>query len=317
MMINGKKPKVEILWGVEKKGIQSKDRIGLCKIFTRFWTYITLQLLKICKDNNNTCFFNEELLREGENLLQEKLKTQFPDEEDKDYDVIITWMYRMIIKFFDGNVNNNLNVVNKRLLNKLDNADPKAKNTEYDTIDTEWPAGRFYTEFNDQLDIPIPKSIQKGENYRKTLINSVNDLPLQKQLENLEKLIKRTDNLIRIQTESKKEQELMLNDEKAKNRLVHQAELIENINEHIDKLIILNKQKKIYDEQKKIVENQLKNQEEEKKQLDSEWKELGLDKHNNENKKILGRKRTRKNDNSSDKKPRLEDGILNGIFLFD
>jgi hypothetical protein len=306
-MTNGKKAKVQLLWGVEKIGIQDKDTIGLCKIFTRFWTFIILQLLKICKDNHNSCVFNEELLRSGEHLLQEKVKKQFPDEKDKDYDVIISWMYIMIYKFLGENTGNGLINVNKELIKIFDDPDSNALIIdEYGIIDDEWPAQRFYTEFNQDLNIPKPNSVKKREEYINKVINTVHDLPLEKQSRILKELIKRNMESIERNNISTKEQELMLNEEEAKN---HVEEIKDNLKELKEKLSGLIYHQKIYKKEIEKVEEKIKKEKEEQEILSSNWRNSGLDEHNNN---IQINRLKRKPDNSFDK---YHNGnSLNNIF---
>ena len=183
----GKKTKVEIIWGLEEKGIQFKDRVGFCHIFTRFWTYITLQLLKLCKDKDNSCLFSELLLKTGESLLQEKVKNKFPEETDKDYDVIISWMYRMIGIYLSENTDVELYKKKQKLINYITKYCSTNKK-ECSDDDVEYlSTTKFYEIFKSELKIPKTKNIEEAEEYINRLINLENDLPLEHQLNILKK----------------------------------------------------------------------------------------------------------------------------------
>ena len=198
---NNIKPEVTITWGVDECGIQYKDKVGLCMVFTRFWTYITLQLLILCKQSkeskkNMDCLFSKVLPIIGERRLKDLLELQFPDEEDKDkdYDVILTWMYKMITRYiYETDENENFIKIHKSISERMSEITPhnlSLKNIEYRKRVEFWPASRFYKEFNsDELKIPKFSNIEETEEYMKTLVL---EEELEKELELLEeqKIIK-------------------------------------------------------------------------------------------------------------------------------
>jgi hypothetical protein len=201
---NNIKPTVTITWGVDKCGIQYKDKVGLCMVFTRFWTYITLQLLKLCKESkkNVDCLFSKVLPIIGERRLKDLLELQFPDEEDKDkdYDVILTWMYKMITRYISEKAENDENAKNenfiqlhKSIAERMSEITPhnlSLKNIEYRKKIEFWPASRFYQEFNStELNVPKSSNIEEKEEYMKNLVL---EEQLEKELETLteQKIIK-------------------------------------------------------------------------------------------------------------------------------
>jgi len=191
---NKKKPEVTITWGVDKCGIQYKDKVGLCMIFTRFWTYITLQLIRVCKESKESkqsnkgidCLFSKVLPIIGERRLKDLLELQFPEEKDKDkdYDVILTWMYKMIIRYIYENDENDENYKNDENQNfiqihksiaermsEITDHNLSLKNIEYRKSVEFWPASRFYKEFNsDEFKIPKSSNIEETEEYMKNLV---------------------------------------------------------------------------------------------------------------------------------------------------
>jgi len=292
----GKQPKVDITWGVDECGIQHKDRVGLCRIFTRFWTHITLQLLTLCiQDKSNDCLFSKLLPLVGERRLQELIKSQFSDDKDKDYDVILTWMYRMIVEFLiQKNEDNKDNKDNKiKLKNeheKITNSlkkqciDGKKESKECSMLTEYFTATRFYTEFES---IPPPNNIIEREKYIDNIINSESDLQLEKKLAILQELITRNKNL----------QEKNLKILKNSKYLYHLPEIIhgystwydKDIRDNVDivekKLKILKQNKKNYKQNLENVEKQIKLQINRYKRLDDQWKKIDLNYSNKSKRK--------------------------------
>jgi hypothetical protein len=94
--MESEKHKVTIRWGCPASGIQKHDDIGLCYIFSRFWMYITLQVVKNCKGFYG---FTGHLTQLAEKILNKMLN----NDHEHIYDVIVSWMYRMISDFNPGN----------------------------------------------------------------------------------------------------------------------------------------------------------------------------------------------------------------------
>jgi hypothetical protein len=280
---NKKKTKVEIIWGLEEKGIQNKDRVGFCHIFTRFWTYITLQLLKLCKDKDNSCVFSKLLLKTGESLLQEKVKNKFPEEPDKDYDVIISWMYRMIGIYLSENTDVELNKKKQRIINYITESCSGNKSREC-TIDHEYlSATKFYERFKSELKIPKTKNIEDAEEYINRLINSENDLPLKQQLNILKKrkilkirqILGKKKSLKETNIEIKKLEQLIINDEKEKeenDELIKELKYdIEIVPEEIQTLT--NELQTLTNDIERLT-NEIKLQKENEEELTKEWEKL-------------------------------------------
>lgn len=76
-------------FGCEITGIQEFDKIGLCNIFSRFWLFISLQLMKLCKTT-----FKGNMTREIEIYTKKTL-------DKKLVNVIVYWMYKMILTMLD------------------------------------------------------------------------------------------------------------------------------------------------------------------------------------------------------------------------
>ena len=285
------RPKVEITWGVDNCGIQSKDRVGFCRIFTRFWTHITLQLLKLCredeKNEKNDCLFSKLLPISGEKLLQTKVISQYPNEKDKDYDVIITWIYRMIAEFLsEKNEGNEIKLINEHeeitifLKNKCINGNIKSNQcsilTEYFT------ATRFYKEFETNLlNIPKPDNIIEREQYIDKIIKSENDLQLENKLAILKELIHRNEELqkkkIKIIDSSKYLPEII----GGYNTIRYDKDITDNVNIVEEELKILEQNEKIYKENLKIVGKEINLQKNRYKRLNNKWKKIDLEYSNN------------------------------------
>jgi hypothetical protein len=170
------KTKVNVVWGVDKCGIQVvlKDTVGLCRVFNRFWTYVTLQLLKLCKTIDNNCIFTEEMSTLGETMLKEKIEEIKKVDDIKkidEHDVIATWMYRMIVEY----LGNNLNEKKQELLNTIM---IYCHSNEYNktecsvSTENEVVGSLLYNEiFNSQfLNIPKADNYKEVENYINELI---------------------------------------------------------------------------------------------------------------------------------------------------
>jgi hypothetical protein len=167
------KTSVRISWGCEMSGIQKKDKLGLCMVFNRFWTYINLQLLKNCKGMKDSNGFIEPLTREGERYVTGIAKQYYPLEPDKDYDIIITWMYRIILEFMSDNNQNVLRTQIEIMLKQITTDCNKPRRAEQCSVSEEnWPMSRCYTEFIN-VDIPKPKSVKKREAYISKLLGDV------------------------------------------------------------------------------------------------------------------------------------------------
>lgn len=100
-------------WGCSFVGIQQDDKFGMCYIFTRFWLYIALQLMKQCKD------FSGEITHYIEEYIHEKAGS-------KVYNVITKWMYEMITTMIiETNNSKNLpkymDIINEKIKISCDN----------------------------------------------------------------------------------------------------------------------------------------------------------------------------------------------------
>ena len=168
------KDSIRIAWGCPRIGIQHKDRLGLCLVFNRFWSYITLQLLKKCKGMNETKGFIEPLTREGERYVTSVVKKHYPSEPDKEYDVIITWMYRMILEYLGSNSKDySKEQIQKHLGRIIEECKFSIKMQRECSISEEyWPMSRCYSEFNSEyLNISKPKDIEEREAYINKLLD--------------------------------------------------------------------------------------------------------------------------------------------------